>query len=245
MAPALIIAFVLLPLVPVVRHGIRPWVLIGFFAVLIVGGTVTQSNWEAAHLDESIELALLLVGVPALMVAAGRAGAPAAAIWGVGLVTLVAVVALGRVQKDQYLENRYLADVAPPLTGGFRATPQWTPLQEWGREAQDARIGVVGRAAAFGQYFFYGNDLSNHVQYLGEELRRGTYRPINNCVLWREAINEGDYDYVVTTPRVGESEDRDPPENLWTFQRPEREARPPLRPRADLHDQRQARPRHL
>ncbi len=219
-APVLIIAFVLLPLVPMMRHGIRPWVLIGFFGALILGGTITQSNWEAAHLDESIELALLLVGVPALMVAVGRAGAPAAAIWGVGLATLIAVVALGRVQKDQYLEHRYLADVAPPLTGGFRATPQWTPLQEWGREAEDERIGVSGRAAAFGQYFFYGNDLSNHVQYIGEELRRGTFRPINNCVLWRVAINEGGYDYVVTTPRVGESEDRDPPENVWTFRDP-------------------------
>jgi hypothetical protein len=203
-----------------VRHGIRPWLLIGFFAVLIVGGTVTQPSWEAAHLDESIELALLLVGVPALMVAAGRAGAPAVVIWGVGLAALVAVVALGRVQKDQYLENRYRAEVAPPLTGGFRATPQWTPLQEWGREAEDQRIGVSGRAAAFGQYFFYGNDLSNHVQYIGEELRRGTFRPINVCTKWRRAINEGGYDYVLTTPRVGESEDRDPPENIWTFRDP-------------------------
>ena len=29
---------------------------------------------------------------------------------------------------------------------------------------------MVGRASAFGQYFFYGNDLSNHVQYVGQVL---------------------------------------------------------------------------
>ena len=36
------------------------------------------------------------------------------------------------------------------------------------RKASHQRIGVVGRASAFGQYFFYGTDLSNHVQYIGQ-----------------------------------------------------------------------------
>jgi len=81
--------------------------------------------------------------------------------------------------------------VAPPLGGGFRATPEWQPLQDWGREASHQRIGVVGRASAFGQYFFYGNDLSNHVQYIGQQLSHGTFRPIDRCSLWRRTINEG------------------------------------------------------
>jgi hypothetical protein len=128
------------------------------------------------------------------------------------------VVALGRTQEEQYLDRRYDADIAPPLTGGFRATPQWTPIQKWALAQRDKRIGISGRATAFGQYFFYGGDLSepNYVQYIGEELRRGTFRPINVCRQWRQEINEGNYDYVVTTPRVGESEERDPPENVWT-----------------------------
>jgi hypothetical protein len=75
---------------------------------------------------------------------------------------------------------------------------------------------VVGRASAFGQYFFYGTDLTNDVQYIGQELNRGTFRPIVKCSQWRQAINDGDYDFVVTTPKLGQIETTAPPENLWT-----------------------------
>jgi hypothetical protein len=75
---------------------------------------------------------------------------------------------------------------------------------------------VVGRASAFGQYFFYGTDLSNHVQYIGQQLSHGTYRPIVSCAAWRQAINKGHYDYIVTTPKLGADETVAPPENLWT-----------------------------
>jgi hypothetical protein len=75
---------------------------------------------------------------------------------------------------------------------------------------------VVGRASAFGQYFFYGTDLSNYVQYVGQQLNRGTFRPIDSCSLWRQTINSGHYDYIVTTPKLGADETVAPPENLWT-----------------------------
>ena len=35
--------------------------------------------------------------------------------------------------------------------------------------------------------------------------------------LWRREINQGDYDYVVTTPRFNESEEKQPKENRWTL----------------------------
>jgi hypothetical protein len=79
---------------------------------------------------------------------------------------------------------------------------------------------VFGRASAFGQYFFYGNDLTNHVQYLGDEGNHGTFRPIYTCALWRQTINEGHYDYVVTTPALGVIETVAPPQNLWTSKDP-------------------------
>ncbi|HMA27477.1 MAG TPA: hypothetical protein VKO62_07550, partial [Solirubrobacterales bacterium] len=78
------------------------------------------------------------------------------------------------------------------------------------------RIGVVGRASAFGQYFFYGTDLTNYVQYIGQELNRGTYRPIDRCTLWRRTVNDGHYGFIVTTPKLGQDETTAPPENLWT-----------------------------
>jgi hypothetical protein len=215
-APVLIVGFLLLPLIPWFRHGNRPWILIALFTLLLLQGTLTQSNWEFKHHLASIGMALLIVGVPALIVAGQRQGVRPAALAAGGLAALILAVGLGRVREDYYLDHRYVTAARPPLEGGFRSTPEWQPLQDWGREAKDQRIGVVGRASAFGQYFFYGNDLSNHVQYIGTELRRGTFRPIVSCAAWRRAVNDGDYGYIVTTPKIGALEISAPPEALWT-----------------------------
>ena len=115
--------------------------------------------------------------------------------------------------------------------------------------------GWSGRASAFGQYFFYGDDLSNHVQYLGNELRRGTFRQIDECQDFREVVNEGDYDYIVVTPRI-RRETSIPPEVFWVGDDPNAKAatcnsgqlagvfadRRPARPR-DLRPGREALPR--
>jgi hypothetical protein len=217
-APVLIVGFLLLPLVPWIRHGNRPWILIVLFTVLLIQGTVTQPNWEFEHHLASVALAFLIVGVPALIVTGLRLQVNRVAVIALGVVAVITAVALGRVREDFYLDQRYVTAVRPPLAGGFRSTPEWQPLQDWGRKASGQRIGVVGRAGAFGQYFFYGNDLSNHVQYVGTELRRGTFRPIAKCRNWRRAVNEGDYDFIVTTPKLGQLEITAPPENLWTEQ---------------------------
>src|SRR3954469_9904647 len=215
-APVLIVGFLLLPLIPWFRHGNRPWILIGLFSILLIQGTVTQANWKFEHHLASLALAFLIVGVPALIVAGLRRRVPIVALATFGLVMAITAVALGRGREDYYLDHRYVTAARPPLEGGFRSTPEWQPLQDWGRKQSGERIGVVGRASAFGQYFFYGTDLSNHVQYVGQELRRGTFRPIVSCAAWRRAVNAGDYDYIVTTPKIGALEVSAPPEARWT-----------------------------
>jgi hypothetical protein len=225
-APVLAIALTITPLVPFLRHRPWPWAVIGLYSLLVLQGAFpvhigdggygidASPSWQLGHLDESLELALLVVGVPALLVygARRRVGAIPLVIFAVGALALV--VGLGRTQQDQYLKERYAANVAPPLETGFRSTPQWVPLQEFGKSAHDDDIGVVGRASAFGQYFFYGDDLSNHVQYLGEELNRGTFRQIATCKLLRTTINDGGYDHIVVTPRI-RRETSIPPEIYW------------------------------
>jgi hypothetical protein len=224
-APALVIAFTITPLVPALRRHPWPWALIAFFGVLVLQGAFpvhldggvridAAPSWKLGHLDESLELALFVVGVPALLVYGSRRKLPAIALIAVAALALVVIVALGRTQQDQYLKERYAANVAPPLESGFRSTPQWVPLQKFGKRARNDDIGVVGRASAFGQYFFYGDDLSNHVQYLGEELRRGTFRQIASCRLLRKTINDGGYDHIVVTPRI-RRETSIPPEIYW------------------------------
>lgn len=225
-APAMIIGLTITPLVPALRRRPWPWILIGVFGLFILQGTLrfgitggfdidASPSWNYGHLDESIELALLLVAVPALIVAGARAGVGRWALTAFGLAALALTIVIGDTQRKQFLDERYEASVAPVLEAGFRSTPAWTPLQVFGKRTSDSRIGVVGRASAFGQYFFYGDDLSNHVQYLGEELRRGTFRQIDNCQDFRRIVNEGDYDYIVVTPRI-RRETSIPPELFWT-----------------------------
>ena len=225
-APALIIGLTITPLIPALRRKPWPWALIGVFALFILQGTIRVSidgglsidaapSWNYGHLDESLELALLVVGVPALIVAGARKGVQRIALAAFGIAAAALAIVLGDTQREEYLDERYEASVAPILEAGFRSTPEWTPLQVFGKRTRDARIGVVGRASAFGQYFFYGDDLSNHVQYLGNELRRGTFRQIDECRDFVEVVNEGDYDYVVVTPRI-RRETSIPPELFWT-----------------------------
>ena len=217
-SPALIVALVLLPLVPALRRPPWSWAVIGFLAVLLAQGEITSPKWGLGHLPGALLIAAVLVGVPVAVIVLARRGAPVPALVALPVVAFALLVGLGISQKDDYLRDRYSTAVAPPLEGGFRSSPAWFPLQEWGKEQSGERIAVIGRGAAFGQYVFYGDDLSNHVQYVGKRLGRGTFRPIlESCDDWRRAINEGDYDYVVTTPRFDESETKQPKENRWTL----------------------------
>ncbi len=217
-SPALIVGLVLVPLVPALRRPPWSWAVIGCLAVLLLQGEITSSKWGLGHIPGSILLALILVGVPVAAIMLRRRGAPIPALVALPVAAVALLVVLGIPQRDDYIRDRYASSVAPPLEGGFRSTSAWFPLQEWGKHQRDARIAVVGRGAAFGQYVFYGDDLSNHVQYIGKELNRGTFRPIlDSCDDWRRQINDGDYDYVVTTPRFNESEDKQPKENRWTL----------------------------
>jgi hypothetical protein len=100
----------------------------------------------------------------------------------------------------------------------------------WARDVEDARIGLAGTSAGFAGYGFYGTDLSNHVQYLGEEGPHGGFNAIPTCAGFREAVNEADLDYLVTAPFLNFLHPGDPlpsPEARWL--RGERAARPILR----------------
>ena len=59
----------------------------------------------------------------------------------------------------------------------------------------------------FGQYGFYGVDRSNYVQYIGQEGDNGTYRLISKCENFIRKVNEGDYDFIITSEFTQDSPD--------------------------------------
>ena len=82
---------------------------------------------------------------------------------------------------------------------------------------RDARIAIAGIRGVFTQYAFYGDDLSNHVQWLGRRVADDGYARIGTCRAWRKAVNAGHYTHVVTTfdPYVPGGL-TDTPEGRWT-----------------------------
>lgn len=114
---------------------------------------------------------------------------------------LAIVVIVGYPLQRHYFDGRYRTDLAPPLDNpGFRAASQWKLIQTWAREQRGMRIGIVGTPAAYGQYVFYGENLSNEVRYLGESQPHGGLTQIESCRRWRERIDSGRFDAVVITP---------------------------------------------
>ncbi len=213
-APGLAIGLVLLPLCET-RWMSRRVILPAYGGLLLVGA-LASSEWVQPHLAAAIALAAVAVLVPSWLLLR-RPVARAQAIVLTGL-TAVALVAGYAVQRH-YFDGRYLANAAPPLDNpGFRATPQWGLIQTWAREQHGMKIGIVGTPAAYGQYIFYGADLSNEVRYLGEPGPRGALTTIESCRRWRLRVDAGKFDAVVITPDDPGSP-APPPQIAWTESR--------------------------
>ncbi len=122
-----------------------------------------------------------------------------------GAVVVVLAVALGYPAQRHYLENRY---TDPSFT-----TPGLNAAFAWSRDIGDSRIAT----ASTRQYPLFGTDLSNHVQYIGEETPHGGFEALTTCRAWRKALNEGDYDYVVASrDRIEPGKPPYPPQARWT-----------------------------
>ena len=98
---------------------------------------------------------------------------------GVAITAAIALVAVvvrsaGRI-SDDYVKDRYRASTAPSdFPDGMKGALAWFNRAD----PHDARIAVVGGRPGFKQYVFYGDDLSNHVQYVAHHGPHGAYVPI-------------------------------------------------------------------
>lgn len=194
-APGLAIGLILLPLCETRWMARR--VLVPAYALLVIVAAIASSEWVQPQ-----PITAIAIGAVAVLVPFWLLQGPPSKRRRLAIAALVAVAVLaGYLQQRQYFEDRYRADVAPPLDNpGFRATGQWALIQTWAHEQHGLRIGIVGTPAAYGQYIFYGDDFSNEVRYLGEPKPDGGMTAIASCRRWRERIDAGHFDAVVITP---------------------------------------------
>ncbi len=192
---ALVFGLVLLPVVPLVRGSWRSWsILAGYLVILGVtqlDGTIWPTTVLAQRFGYPIggvdSLVGLLFGVfvvgIGLVVVGLRSNRPAWRPPTVALVGLcVVLLASGFALQQFYLRNRFTRPDSLTIA----------------RNISNARIAVAGDFAQL-QYQFYGATLSNYVQFVGKSEPHGGYAPITTCAGWRQALNRGRFDYVVTT----------------------------------------------
>jgi hypothetical protein len=209
-ASGIAIGLILLPLCETRWMARR--VLAPAYALLILTASIASAEWVQPQPLLAVAIGALAVAVPVWLASGPGKGRRALAIASL----LAIVIATGYPAQRHYFDNRYRADLAPPLDNpGFRASNQWKLIQTWAREQRGMRIGIVGTPAAYGQYVLYGEDLSNEVRYLGEPQPHGGLTQIESCRRWRERIGSGRFDAVVITPEDPGSP-FPPPQIAWT-----------------------------
>jgi hypothetical protein len=200
--PGLVLALVLLPIArPLRAPDRRAWQTLLFLTGVYAITVLSTPRWFTTYIVGTIFLTLLLVWAPAgLTLGRGRGRVSRPIVAAAAAVLVLLAVVLGRAQEVQYAEQHYVNPLPFLGEGGPRKA------YDFARNQQDQKIGIAGSSQIiFGQYGFYGGDLSNRVHYIGQEGPNGTYRLATSCRQFRRLINEGDYDYLIMSQATQDS----------------------------------------
>jgi hypothetical protein len=213
------------------KPRVMPW-LLGSLVVLLLVQAVPVWDlhghlWTRHFLLGAIGLGVFLILIPVGLALLGRRGWDPWTIGAGAAVALLLVVAIGWPNSRDYVKDRYQASTAPKdFPTGMKAALAWFN----GADPHNSRIAVVGGRPGFKQYVFYGDDLSNHVQYVAHHGPHGAYTPIASeavqrnpqatgalaqCQEWIHALNGGDYRYAVIGPDQ-RTQSVAPVEAVWT-----------------------------
>jgi hypothetical protein len=206
LVPGLVLALALLPIArPLRAPDRRAWQTLLFLAGLYTITVLTTPRWYPGFIVGTIFLTLALVWAPGgLGLLRSRRQASRAVVAVAGAAVLFLAVVLGRAQQVQYAEHHYTKSTLFLGEGAPQKAYDFARLQH------DKRIGIVGSSEIiFGQYGFYGADLSNRVQYIGVPGPNGTYRLATTCRQFRHQINAGDYDYLILSKFTQDSTEAD------------------------------------
>jgi hypothetical protein len=194
LVPGLVLAMAMLPLArPLRAPDKRAWQTLLFLTGVFAITVLTTPRWFTSYLVGTVFLTLCLVWAPAVLsMARSRARVSRAAVAAGAAVLVLLAVVLGRAQQVQYADQHYVNPDPFLGEGGPKEAYEFT------QKLHDQRIGILGSSQIiFGQYGFYGNDASNHVEYIGVKGPHGANRLPTSCAQLRSLVNQGDYDYLV------------------------------------------------
>ena len=202
-APPLVIALAITPLVPTLRRRPWPWVLIGFFAGVpagLHGGSDHRAELEVRPLVRVPGAGDPDRGrVPAVLVAPSRPGIRRSVLAGVGIAALVVDGGHRANQEEQYLDHRYRANVAPqldrrlPIHAGVDAA-EVRPRGPTPASPSSAAPAPSASTSSTATTSPTGSST-------GQGLAAAPSGQIDDCNDLRATRSTaGDYDYIVTTP---------------------------------------------
>ncbi len=202
--PGLLLAITLLPIArPLRAPENRARIVLIFLTVVYAITVLTSPRWYPGFLPGAVFLTLAIVWAPVGLTWLREHGKVPRSV----IVSSVAAIALiaavwGRGEEVGYAKKHYTRSTLFLQEGGPQQAFDFT------RDLTDKRIAIAGSGQMFfGQYGFYGIDRSNYVQYIGQEGDNGTYRLIGNCKNFVRKINQGDYDFIITSDFTQDSPD--------------------------------------
>ncbi len=195
--PGFALGLALLPLEPrITPERFRLPLLVGGLIALFFTSHYSDANvaWDGpfASIPWAALIGIVLIGAPVGLALLARRGALVAGV--AGAVLAIAIAAVGWARQDDYLAHRY------DRAEDFRFQLDKAVL--WAKPTSGLRIGVAGTSGAYNQYGFYGDDVDNYVQYVGRHLPEADFQAIETCSAFRQAVNDGDFDYLITTPEL-------------------------------------------
>jgi hypothetical protein len=214
LAPGLVLALTLLAIPPpfageqrVWRLGTRArlWCLgmLALLSVLVVVSAGAVGAIDTGRIPGTAALALAVIVLPLLLVLLSRRGLAPVPLAGIGLAAVIALAIFGRMAQTHYLDERY-SSTAPdyPTTEqpAIELRQGLGAAYDWANGTRNLRIALSGTMGALFQYPLWGGDSSNSVTYIGQQGSRGSFKEIPECPEWIGALNDGGFDYVVTTP---------------------------------------------
>jgi hypothetical protein len=214
LAPGLVLALTLLAIPPPFAGEQRVWRLgsrrrlwrmttLALFAVLVVVSAGAIGAIDTGRIPGTIALALTVVALPLVLLLLGRQGLGPISLAAVGLAAVIILAGFGRLAQKHYLDVRYSSASADYPRNEQPAVELGQGLgaaYDWARGTSGLRIALSGTEGALFQYGLWGGDATNQVFYIGQKGSRGSFNEIPECPEWIGALNDGDFDYVVTTP---------------------------------------------
>jgi hypothetical protein len=195
--PGFALGLALLPLEPrITPERLRLPLLVGGLIALFFTSFYSDADvaWDGAFASVpwAVVIGLVLIGAPVGLALLTQRSALLAGT--AGAVLALAIAAVGWERQDDYFAHRY------DRPEDFRF--QLDEAVRWANPTSELRIGVAGSSGAYNQYGFYGDAVDNYVQYVGRHLPEADFQAIETCTAFRQAVNDGDYDYLITTPTL-------------------------------------------